>query len=449
MNNYDLIIIGAGPAGYEAAIKATEYGKSVLCIDKDALGGTCLNHGCIPTKTFVKSANLYRNLSNLEEYGVTCNDVKFDYQKILARTKFVSSRLSKGIEFLFKKHNISFKKGFAKILSEGKILFSNDEISEEITCEKIIIATGGSPKRIFKNISSEKIITSREALNLKELPKSIVILGAGAIGVEFAWIWNAFGVKVSIVEMRDEILPNEDEDVSKFLKRCLKKNGIDIFTGTYASNITESSNGLSINLLEGENEKILEAEKVLLALGVSGNTDCICKEITTENTFICVDQNLQTSVKNIYAIGDVIGPPLLAHVATFEGLSLIDSIYSNKKIKLQKFYPSCTYCSPEVASIGLTEKLAREKFINIKISKVPFLTNGKAVSMGETEGFIKLISNADSKEILGAHIIGSEATELIAEYTLAIHLNAHINELSNIVHAHPTLSEMFYSSIIQ
>ncbi len=445
--NYDLIVIGGGPAGYVGAIRAGQLGKKVLCIDKERAGGTCLNWGCIPTKALLKSAELYETFKHAEEYGLTVKDVGFDFQKVIQRSRGVSDKMAKGIEFLFKGKKVDYVVGDATIEKDKKVnVKSSDGSLKSYTATHILIATGAKPRHLPSlPVDGEKVMTSREALVVKTLPKSIAIIGAGAIGVEFAYFFNAFGSKVTLLEMMPQILPVEDEESADFVKKDFVKKGIAVLTNT---KVTAVKIGKEIELsLEGADQKSVTVERVLVAVGLQANLDGLIGEglklDLDERGYLKTSDRYETNVKGIYGAGDIIGPPWLAHVASHEAIEAVEGMFvAGKKPHKITLFPGCTYCQPQVASIGLTEKKAKEQKIAYKIGKFGYRASGKAVAAGHPEGFVKLIVGEKHGEVLGAHIVGADATEMIAELGLAMHLEATTDELRTMIHAHPTLSEM-------
>ena len=443
---YDLIVIGGGPAGYAGAIRAGQLGKKVACIESERAGGTCLNWGCIPTKALLKSAELYQKIKKAEAFGITVKDVTFDFAKVMERSRGVSQQMAKGIEFLFKKNKVDYFVGRGQVPAAGMVEITEGEHKGKFFKTKaILLATGCKMRRIPDlEVDGARVMTSREALANKTLPKSIVIVGAGAIGVEFAYFFNAFGAKVTLVEMLPQILPVEDEEVAKTLHRSFEKQGIAIHTGTKCENFRVGKNAVTLNLVKDGKSEEIEAETVLSAIGVVANIEGVLGKtlnVELDRNYVKVGDDYQSSVKGIYAAGDIIGPPWLAHVATYEAVQAVNGLFGHGPAKRVKHFPGCTYCQPQVSSTGLTEKAAKEKKLDYRVGKFPFTASGKAVASAESEGFVKVISDAKTGEILGAHIIGAEATELIAEYGLAVELEATIEEIHQTIHAHPTLSE--------
>ena len=443
---YDLIVIGGGPAGYAGAIRAGQLGKKVACIELERAGGTCLNWGCIPTKALLKSAELYQKMKKAEAYGLSAKEVGFDFAKVMERSRTVAGQMAKGVEFLFRKNKVDYFVGSGQVNAPGMVSITQGEHKGKFfRAKNIMIATGCKMRRIpGVELDGVRVMTSREALASKEFPKSIIIVGAGAIGVEFAYFYNAFGSKVTLVEMLPQILPIEDEEISKTLHRSFEKQGITIHVGTTCENFRVGKGSVKVDLVAGEANTTVEADVLLSAIGVVANLEGALAPTLKpelERSYLKVGNDYQTSITGIFGAGDIIGPPWLAHVATYEAVNAVNGMFGHGKPHRVKNFPGCTYCQPQVASTGLTEKAAREKGLNIKVGKFPFTASGKAVASAETEGFVKVVTDAKTGEIYGAHIIGSEATELIAEYGLAMELEASAEEIHQTIHAHPTLSE--------
>lgn len=449
--NCDIAIIGSGPGGYTAAIRANQLGKSVICIEKDRLGGICLNWGCIPTKALIKSAEAFHTIKNSDEFGFSVGSVEVNFNKIIGRSREVSERQEKGVGFLFKKNKIESIKGNAKITSDKMIIVDTNEGDIHINPEKIIIATGGRPKSLPGiEIDQEYIISSKEAMTLNKQPKNLIIIGAGAIGIEFGYFYSTIGTEVTIIEALPHLLPLEDEEISKALEREFKKQKINFKTSSLLKNIDKTGSGGV--LVEYENTKknkieTIEGDIVLMAIGVTGNIEDIGLEdvgINTEKGFIIANkETYKTNIDGIYAIGDVIGPPLLAHVASHEGIACVEKIcgIENPTNIDYNIIPACTYSNPQVANVGMTEKEAKDNGYEIKKGKYSFLANGKAHAIGESKGLIKVIFDKESDKLLGCHIVGPEATELIAELSLAMHTKVTAEDIIHTIHAHPTLSE--------
>ncbi len=450
MKKYEIAILGGGPGGYVAAIKAAQLGFKTCVIEKDNLGGICLNWGCIPTKALLKSAEVYDLIKNKsKDFGISVENVNFDFDKIIKRSRNVSKKVTKGVEFLMRKNKIERFKGFGKLISKNEIEItdSDGKINDKIFAEKIIIATGARPKLIPSiPVDHKHIITSSEAMTLKEIPKEMIVIGAGAIGVEFAYFYSVLGVKVTIIEMLDNILPIEDKESSDALKSNFTKRGIKILTNTLVEKAEAKKNIVEVTVkVDGKTEK-LTADIVLNAIGVTGNVEGFgLEELGVElykNHIKVNKETYQTNIENIFAIGDVIGPPWLAHVASEEGIKCVENIKGLHTPPIDySSIPGCTYSQPQVASIGLTEAKAIEEGYKIKVGKFPFSASGKSAAIGEREGFVKIIFDEKYGELLGAHIVGSEATELLSEIGIAKSLEADYEAIVNTIHAHPTLSE--------
>ncbi|NBV86032.1 MAG: dihydrolipoyl dehydrogenase [Verrucomicrobia bacterium] len=450
--NYDLIVIGGGPAGYVAAIRAAQLGKKVACVEKERAGGTCLNWGCIPTKSLLRNAELYHILAHrAAEFGIKADNVSFDWSKVVSRSRDVSDKNAGGIEFLFKKNKVDYIRGEAILDSAGSVTVkAADGSVKALASAKILVATGCLPRPMpgFA-FNGKTVISSKEAMVLPEQPKSLIVIGAGAIGVEFAYFYNAFGTKVTVVEMLPNLLPVEDTEVSVELEKSFKKQGIKVLTSHKTVKTEASEHGVKITVedLKGARQE-LEADVCLVAIGVQPLQPLgALKLALTERGYIQTNDRYETSVPGVYAAGDIIGPPWLAHVASFEAVQAVNGMFqAGFQPKKVGAFPGCTYCQPQVASVGLTERAAKEKGIKFKVGKFPYAASGKARAIGEIEGFVKLILGEPHGEVLGAHIIGSEATELIAELGLAITLEATIDEIEGTIHAHPTLSEMIHEA---
>jgi len=451
MNNHncDVVVIGSGPGGYVAAIRAAQLGQNTICVENDSLGGICLNWGCIPTKALLKSAEYMTFLNHASDFGLEAKEVGYNFPKVISRSRDVANKMSSGIGFLFKKNKVQSVKGFGSIKSGGIVEVKDSEgnITDTINCKNIIIATGARP-RMFPGIEVDRkrVITSKEAMVIPEAPKSILIMGAGAIGVEFAYFFNAFGAKVTILEMLDRLLPIEDADVSAELGRHYKKAGIDVKTNTKVLSAKTVGDIVEVKIQKKDGkEETLAADYALNAIGIQANNENIGLEalgIVLERGYIKTDKYMKTSVDGIFAIGDVAGPPWLAHKASAEGVVAAEYIAGHHTDGVNyNNIPGCTYCQPQVASIGLTEAKAKEAGYELKIGKFPFTASGKAWGIGEAKGFVKLIFDAKYGEVLGAHMIGPDVTELIGEIGLARSLDATGPAIFKTIHAHPTLSE--------
>jgi len=446
-DNFDLIVIGAGPGGYVAAIRGAQLGMSVACVEADKLGGVCNNIGCIPTKALLESAHYAKKVGSLAEFGITPGEVKLDLGVAGKRARKVADQGSKGVGFLFKKNKIETITGWARLAGGTKVTVQSKDGDRTITGKNIILATGSRPRSLpMLKIDGDRVWSSDQAVFPEKAPATLGIIGAGAIGMEFADVYNAFGTKVTIIEALDQILPLEDKDSAAVVEKSYKKRGIEMYVGARLENAEVGKNGVKL-IIAGKDGKqqTLEVERVLVAVGRAPIIDDIGLEkagVKTERGSIVVDDNLQTSAKNIYAIGDCAKPPLLAHKASHEGIALVERIagvghgmvdYNN--------IPNVTYCHPEVASVGLTEAAAREKGFDIEVGSFPWSANGRARTAGETEGFVKIIRDKKYSEILGAHIVGPHASELIAEFVVGRHLESTVEEMEKAMHPHPTLSE--------
>jgi len=447
---YDIAILGGGPGGYVAAIRAGQLGFKTVVIDKDNLGGICLNWGCIPTKSLLKNAEIYDHIKNHgEDFGIKATGLSIDFNRVIKRSREISDRISKNVELLIKKNKVDRIRGFGKLTANKTIEISDEKgnVIDSVKADNIIIATGARPRNLPSiPVDRKNIITSTEAMSLEKQPKELIVIGAGAIGIEFAYFYSTLGTKVTVIEMLKHILPIEDEEVSVALEKNFKKRGIDILTSSTVEKAEVKGNTVNVTVNVNGEKKVITAEKVLNAIGVVGNVEGIGLEglgIQIEKNHIKVNkETYETNISGIFAIGDVIGPPWLAHVASAEGIHCVEHIkgINHPAIDYDNI-PGCTYCQPQVASVGLTEAKAKEKGYEIKVGKFPFMASGKAFAIGEREGFVKMIFDAKYGEILGAHIIGSEATEMIAEVTLARSLEATGESIIKTIHAHPTLSE--------
>lgn len=445
--SFDVIVVGGGPGGYTAAIRAAQLGMSTGIIERDKLGGVCLNWGCIPTKALLKNAELLQAFKKADEWGITYDNLKFDFSKIIKRSRGVSDKISKGVEFLMKKNKIDYMPGYGTLLGNGVIeVKAEGKPAEKVRAKHIIIATGARARSIpGVAIDRKRIITSTEAMNLPEQPKSMVIVGAGAIGIEFAYFYNAIGTKVTVVEMMPGILPVEDRELTKLMQSSFRKQGIDILTETKVESMKAGANEVTVVVTTPEGKQELKGDVALMAIGVQGNVEGFGLDkvgVVVDRANIKVDKDYRTNVPGVYAIGDVIGPPWLAHVASAEGIHCIEAIAGKNPPAIDySTIPGCTYCQPQIASVGLTEEKAKEEGYELKIGRFPFRPLGKAMAIGETEGMVKLIFDAKYGELLGAHIMGSEATEMIAELVVAKKLETTGKDLFHTIHAHPTLSE--------
>jgi dihydrolipoamide dehydrogenase len=446
-----VIFLGGGPAGYVGAIRCAQLGLSVGVVEREGLGGTCVLWGCIPAKALLEAANIANRLKHAPEFGVTPGEVKLDYGVAMKRSRAVSTQNSKGVEFLFKKNKITWIKGTGRITGKNAVSVKTADGKEEKHEAKkaVVISTGSRVKGLPQaglELNKSTIISSDEALTLEKAPKAITIVGAGAVGCEFADVFNAFGSKVTLIDVAPNVLPLEDTDASKEVERSFKKRGITILTGAKISGVKAGKNGVSMTVEAGGSKETVESDIVLVAAGRAPNIDNIgAKEAgvqLTERGFIKINDKMETSVKGIYAIGDVAGPPMLAHKGEREGVVLAELLAGKSSHGMDyNNIPNATYCHPEVASIGMTEQQVKEKKLDYKVGKFPFSANGRARTSGETEGFVKIIRDAKYGEILGAHIVGPHATELIHELVVARTNEFTVEEVDLAIHAHPTLSE--------
>ncbi len=442
---YDIAVLGGGPGGYVAAIYASKKKAKVALVEKAEIGGTCLNRGCIPTKALIHSANLYKNIKQANKFGLAVSGVDINWDEIQHNQKSVVTKLTKGVESLLKANGVTTYQGYGELQDQNTIKVICDNTGDTITSQNIIIATGSIPSIIpIPGHDLGGVITSDEALNLSSIPKSMLIIGGGVIGIELAYIYNTFGTDITIVEMLPQILPTQDDEVVKQLHRALKRQGIKIYTGAKVISIQKADEKLntSFETEEGGRNDVI-TEKVLMAVGRKPNLKAVGNvNIEANKTGIYVDEYMKTNIHNIFAIGDVTGKSMLAHVASHQGLVAIKNALGDMKTMDYKVIPSCVYTSPELASVGLTEREAREKLgDNIKIGRFPYAASGKALTIGEQSGIVKIISDEKYNQVLGVHIMGEKATELIAEATLAIKLECTAEELADTIHAHPTLSE--------
>lgn len=453
MKKFDLVVVGAGPGGYVAAIRASQLGKKVAIIEMDKMGGVCLNRGCIPTKAVLKSAHSVHELADFKELGINVELKGLDGTQAVKRANQISDRISKGVSFLMKKNNIEVFEGFAKLKSRNSVeVKSSKGHVDTFEAANIILATGAH-YRTFPGLEHDgkRLIGAWEAIKMETLPKSIGIIGAGAIGVEFAYFWNAFGVDVHIFEMQKNLLPIEDEDSSKEVEKAYKKYGIKMSLGVEKVTAKNNGNDVTISAVEGGKPVEYKFDMGLIAVGMTGNIQNIGLEalgIDTDRGFIKVNSMYQTSAPNIYAIGDVSGPPLLAHAASHEGVVAAEHLSGLHPHAIDKMnIPGCTYCQPQVASVGYTERALKEKGIKYNVGKLPFMANGKAVASNEKEGFVKTLMG-EHGEMLGAHIVGTHATELIHEYALFKTMEGIDEEILATVHPHPTLGEWLSEAVM-
>ncbi len=444
---YDVIVLGSGPGGYPAAIRASQLGKKVAIIERESLGGICLNWGCIPTKALLKSAQVYEYAKHAADYGVDINEPKQNFVKIIQRSRGVADKMSKGVQFLMKKNKIDVVMGAGKLLAPGKLEVTGADGKKQVLESKnIIIATGGRARQLPSlPIDGKKIVGYREAMVLPQQPKSMLVVGSGAIGSEFAYFYNSIGTKITIVEFLPRIVPVEDEDISKELEKQFKKQGMEVLTNSEVLSVDTKGDSINAKVKTANGEINLTADIVLSAVGVVANIEGVGLEelgIKMEKGKIVVDANQQTNIPGIYAIGDCTPNQALAHKASKEGINAAEHLAGHNPDPIDyNNVPGCTYCTPEIASVGLTEKAAKDAGYEIKVGKFPFMASGKASAAGATEGFVKVIYDAKYGEFLGCHMIGSNVTEIIAEAVVARKLETTAHEILNAIHPHPTMSE--------
>lgn len=453
--NFDLVVIGGGPGGYVAAIRAAQLGMKTALVESQHLGGICLNWGCIPTKALLRSAEIYNLIGHADEFGIKVKGAEIDFKKVIERSRGVAKQLSNGIGHLMKKNKITVFDGFGKLLGGGKVAVEKDgKAVDEVKAKHIIIATGARARTLPGLEPDGKLVwTYKEAMVPEEMPKSILVVGSGAIGIEFANFYRFLGVEVTVVEIMDRILPVEDEEISALARKAFEKQGIKILTGAKVTKLDKSKNNVKATIDVAGKTQEITVDRVIMAVGIVGNTENMGLEklkVKVDKGFIVADEWLKTGEPNVYAIGDVAGPPMLAHKASHEGVICVEKIAGQKDVHPMKKtnIPGCTYCMPQVASVGLTEKAARDKGLKIKVGKFPFIGNGKAIALGEPEGMIKTIFDEKTGELLGAHMIGAEVTELIQGYVIAKTLETTEAELMHTIFAHPTLSEMMHESVL-
>lgn len=452
MKKFDVVVLGSGPGGYIAAVRASQLGHKVAIIEEDKLGGVCLNRGCIPTKAVLKSAHAVHELADMKDLGINVEIKGLDGAQAVKRSKQVSDRISKGVGFLMKKNNIEVLEGRGKFISAKTLEVTGKSGTTQVEGKFVIVASGAH-YRSFPGLEHDgkRLIGAWEAIKLEELPKSIAIIGAGAIGVEFAYFWNAFGVDVHIFEMQSRLLPIEDDDSSQELEKHYKKYGIKMTLGVEKVAAKNNGKDVTISFTEKGKAQELKFEMGLIAVGMTGNIENIGLEkagVKTDKGFVVVDKYYQTSVAGVYAIGDVNGPPLLAHAASHEGIIAAEHLSGKKPHALDKMnIPGCTYCQPQVASVGYTERALKEKGVKYKVGKLPFMANGKAVASNEKDGFVKVLLG-EHGDLLGAHIVGNSATELIHEYTLFRTMEGIDEEIFATVHPHPTLGEWLGEAVL-
>ncbi len=444
MADYDVLILGSGPGGYVAAIRAGQLGMSAVVVENRELGGVCLNWGCIPSKALLKNAEVLDTFRHAKEYGISFDNLQFDFGHAVDRSRTVVRRLTNGIGFLFKKNNVTLVQGTGVFETPNSVSIA--DAGETLTANNVIIATGASQRNLPNlPIDHDVVVTSRDALEMRDVPKRVVIVGGGATGAEFAYIYRAYGAEVTIVELLPRIVPQEDEEVSEQLERAFRRQGIKTLAGASVASVDVVDGTATVGISAGLQASSIECDRVLVAVGVQGNTTGIGLErigVETTNSFVNVDERMRTNVPGVYAIGDVTGKMLLAHVASAQGVTAIEHIAGLSPPELDySNMPRAIYCKPQVASFGLTEDQARERGHGVKVGKFPLSASGKAMAMGETLGLVKLVVDTETGEILGAHMIGPEVTELLGEASLVNLLEGTTEELGWLVHPHPTISE--------
>ena len=451
--SYDLIVIGGGPAGYVGAIRAAQLGKKVVCVERERIGGTCLNWGCLPTKALLKNAEVFNSISKrAAEFGLKVDGLSADWSAVIGRSRQVSDRLSQGIAFLFKKNKIESIEGEANILGQGQVeVKSADGTTTVLEASHILVATGAKTKTVPSlPMNGKTIIGSREAMTLPSLPESMIIIGSGAIGIEFAYIYNSFGTKVTVIESLPRILPNEDDDSSQALERAFKKQGIKCMTGVTVKSLEETGDQVTASIVTAKGaEESITADVCLVAIGVSPVIPGGASLDLTDRGFIKVNDRYETSLPGVYAAGDAIGGVLLAHTASFEAIQAVEGMFvKGHKPKAVGFFPSCTYCHPQVASVGKTERDLKKENIEYKVGKFPLIAIGKAVAAGETDGFVKMLYGAKHGEILGAHLVGESATELVSGLGIGIQAELTDEDIHATIFAHPTISEAIHEATL-
>jgi dihydrolipoamide dehydrogenase len=442
--SYDLVVIGGGPGGYTAAIRASQLGLKTALIEKERPGGVCLNWGCIPSKALLRNAEVVNLVRNGEEFGITADNVSYDFGAAVDRSRKVVKRLTSGVGFLLKKNNVEHVQGTGVLAGRGTVKVDD---GRTLTSTNVIVATGARPRELpTVPVDGEVVIGSREAVELREVPPRAVIVGGGAIGVEFAYLWRSYGADVTIVELLPRLVPVEDEEISQQLERAFKKQGIAFMTGSQVDGVEVDNGAARVAVSNGSGETVIECDKVLVGVGAQGNVDNIGLEslgVATDRGYIPVDDSMRTNVPSVYAIGDVTGKMPLAHVASAQGVTAVESIANLDPPALDyELMPKATYCKPQIASFGLTEAQARERGLDVKTGKFPAMASGKALALGETDGMVKLVVDSEIGDLVGGHMIGAEVTELLGELSMAKLLESTTKELGWLVHPHPTISEM-------
>jgi dihydrolipoamide dehydrogenase len=454
-DNFDLVVVGGGPGGYVAAIRAAQLGMNTALVEREHLGGICLNWGCIPTKALLRASDIFHLLHRLGEFGFSARDISYDPKKVVARSRAVAKQLSGGVAHLLRKNKVTVFDGEAQVAGKGKLSVSkNEKPVADIAAPHIVLATGARARSLPGLEPDGKLVwTYKEAMVPEAIPRSLLVVGSGAIGIEFASFYRDMGAEVTVVEVLDRVLPVEDEEISAFARKSFEKQGIKIHTGATVKGLDRGSDNVTAHIEGGGKSFDVTAERVILAVGIIGNVEGIGLEgtgVKVERYHIVVDEWLRTGEPGVYAIGDVTGPPWLAHKASHEGVICVEKIAGVNDVHPLDLrnIPACTYCRPQVASVGLTEKAAREAGYEIKIGHFPFIGNGKAIALGEPEGMVKTVFDASNGELLGAHMVGAEVTELIQGYTIAKTLETTEAELIRTIFPHPTLSEMMHEAVL-
>jgi dihydrolipoamide dehydrogenase len=453
--SFDLIVVGGGPGGYVAAIRAAQLGMKTAVVEREHLGGICLNWGCIPTKALLRSSEIGHLLHRLDEFGFAADNIRFDLPKIVKRSRMVAGRLSQGVKGLLRKNKVAVVDGHGKLAGKGKLAVEKDgKPVAELQAKHIILATGARARSLPGLEADGKLVwTYKEAMVPDVMPKSLLVVGSGAIGIEFASFYRNLGCEVTVVEVVDRVLPAEDEEISAFARKAFEKQGMKIFTGATVKGLKKNGGGVIAAVEAGGKTSEIAVDRVILAVGIVGNVENIGLEgtkVKVEKTRILINEWCETNEPGVYAIGDVVGPPWLAHKASHEGVICVEKIAGLNDVHplRRDAIPGCTYCMPQVASVGLTERAAKEQGREVKVGRFPFLGNGKAIALGEPEGLVKTVFDARTGELLGAHMIGAEVTELIQGYTIAKTLETTEAELMHTIFPHPTLSEMMHEAVL-
>jgi dihydrolipoamide dehydrogenase len=455
--SFDLIVLGGGPGGYVAAIRAAQLGLKTALVEREHLGGICLNWGCIPTKALLRASEIHHLLHRLDEFGFSAENIKFDFAKVIGRSRAVAKQLSSGVKFLMKKHKVTVFDGHGRLNGAGKMAVEkNGKAIADLAAKHIILASGARARNLPNIKADGKIIWSyKEAMNPKEFPKSLLVIGSGAIGIEFASFYRALGAEVTVIEVLDRLLPVEDEEISALAHKAFEKQGMILRTSASVADVKTSGGGATatVKLVQGKTESV-KVERVILAVGITGNVEDInldtAPDVHVDRGHVVVNEWLETGVAGVYAIGDLVGPPWLAHKAMHEGVICVERIAGVAGVHPLDVsnIPGCTYCAPQIASVGLTEAAAKEAGHEVKVGRFPFMGNGKAIAMGEADGLVKTVFDAKTGELLGAHMIGAEVTELIQGFGIAKSLETTEADLMHAVFPHPTLSEMMHESVL-